>query len=453
MFGFGFSKQGSIKEIFALTDQAQSHMGKGENEQACHAYQSALIKIRELMEKYPNETEHLQSLASVHYTLAGPLNKTGRYEEALSSLRESEQAYRQLEQLSGKSTRHLVADVLCRIGLTESERGFGISAILNLDEAFTIYRELVETSVATYVLDYARVLTGIAQVQFKFGDADLAVASADTAIKIYLTEAQTINASSQASLHSGYLLSAASVASEVHALFNRTKLALSADDFAIHTAQSLAPRGLPSDKENLSAAFMRKHLHLLSIGEDDKAREYIEASYQVDACSSRKTLDRWENLGRTDNLQKTTLSHALEFILQAREIPAEDLAAVEGALTTLTRPATDLEMLSQSDRISPPLLPTCASLLQKQGKEILHKNPLVAGRLCWEAQCLFALASREQTAEMRYQLAEFGPAWRQAIDTGIEVSKILSLAELQKDLEGWQRGLQNQLPLEAAVLT
>ncbi|MBE1531423.1 hypothetical protein [Actinomadura algeriensis] len=104
-----------------------------------------------------------------------------------------------------------------------------------------------------------------AEVLHRFGDPDLAVASADCAIRQYLNKSAEINASAGGSVHIDRFRRAIAIASELHAAGGRLHLALQVDDMAVRAAGLAgATRG---------AARAREAVHLRADGRTREADE------------------------------------------------------------------------------------------------------------------------------------------------------------------------------------
>jgi tetratricopeptide (TPR) repeat protein len=170
----------------------------------------------------PEEHLHIEAMASMLYSMASALNTLGRPAAAVAALEESEQCYHALGAAGVLAAEPLIADVLARRGLAQHARGYGASAVLDLDAAVSAYRRLYTGHAnAPHALNLARVLAINAVVLRLYGDPDLAVASADSAIRLYNSRLHTVDFRMQAATHARYLQMAAGVASELHAAHGR----------------------------------------------------------------------------------------------------------------------------------------------------------------------------------------------------------------------------------------
>lgn len=77
-----------------------------------------------------------------------------------------------------------------------------------------------------------------ARVLRTWGDPDLAVASADAAMRLYNREVRTDRYRAQATMHAGYWQMAADVAATLHAAHKRFNIAMAISTIAVTLARS-----------------------------------------------------------------------------------------------------------------------------------------------------------------------------------------------------------------------
>lgn len=152
----------------------------GELDSAVGGYEQAAALGRELVAAHPGDPRCLQRLGGALYGLAASYTAVGRPAEAVAVLDECEQAYRGLAGTHDPAP--LLADVRARRGLAQWERGHIASAVLELDRAVREYVRLADED-DQLAPDLARVLAVNARVLADVGDPDLAVASADLAVR------------------------------------------------------------------------------------------------------------------------------------------------------------------------------------------------------------------------------------------------------------------------------
>jgi hypothetical protein len=114
------------------------------------------------------------ALGDVLYDLAGRLLRDGRADDAIAALDEAEQAYGLVPQGADR-----VADVQARRALGYGLAGAGASAVVDAQSAVLHHRGGKRR-------DLARALAVNADVLAAYGDPDLAVASADLAVRLFL---------------------------------------------------------------------------------------------------------------------------------------------------------------------------------------------------------------------------------------------------------------------------
>src|SRR5262249_12385677 len=212
-----------------LYDRACDLLRLDRHAEALPLFEEVLAIGRQLREESPDDPRALQGVASPLYTMAATLSSLGRPDDAIRALAECEQIYLALERSGqGVDIPAKLADVLARRGTANLERGYGASAVLDLDDAVSRYAEICSSAGPERWLDLARVLSSSAVALQYHGDPDLAVGAADRAIRIYVNGRDHLDHVSAQGLER-----AAEVASEIHGEFGRLDAALEADRFCI----------------------------------------------------------------------------------------------------------------------------------------------------------------------------------------------------------------------------
>jgi hypothetical protein len=113
--------------------------------------------------------------------------------------------------------------------------------------------------------------------------------------------------------------------------------------------------------------------------------------------------------------------------------------------TDITRPPLDCAISTPAGRCSPQMAPLHALRLAELAISVLPGAPADGIRIGLEAHYLYAAASRRQVVAMRYQFAEFGPAWARvllACSAAFEQQGDLKMA---LDLASWAAGTAHEL--------
>jgi tetratricopeptide (TPR) repeat protein len=368
-------------ESAALIRRARTAARVGNHAVAARAYEAAAGTVRGLADDL--------TLGDIEYELGQALLSCGRLEEAVRALDRAEQAYGRLSPRRFPAADR-IADVQARRATAYGMVGAGASAIVDAQSAVLHYRQhAVEDQ------DVARVLAVNADVQAAYGDPDLAVSSADLAVRIFLQ-------------HGGedddrHLRRALAVAVAVHGAHGRHDLA----DQAATVTRRLGPAGgVPT------VLAIRQH----------SARPPALAVTVATALDAAR-----QRLGR-----------------QPPQIG--DRAVV--------RPAVDAELVVPLDRVLVPLGPGDRSAdaaarlggtLARTAAELLPLDLVRGTRLGLEAHALLAGASRLESEALRYQLPSLGPPWAAvllACSRGAEADGDPALA---MDLAAWAGGVAEQL--------
>jgi tetratricopeptide (TPR) repeat protein len=161
-----------------LTAEAEALRQVGRSAEALPRFAEALAIVAQLAKADPGDTRLVRERASILYSLGALHSAEDRYADAITALDECEQVYQALSSQGVADTERLIADVKARRGRAKMGLGRGLSAVLELDEAEDCYRTLfTENQSDDNALDLARVLTLNAEVQFVYGDPDVAVAA------------------------------------------------------------------------------------------------------------------------------------------------------------------------------------------------------------------------------------------------------------------------------------
>ncbi|MBO0798013.1 MAG: tetratricopeptide repeat protein [Blastocatellia bacterium] len=388
--------------------KGETMMRMGRHEQALQLHEKALEISRELASAQPEDQLHNRVIASLLYNIASSLLAIGRLKEAIEALEESEQKYLKVGASGLEATDTLLADVQARKGMTKCACGYGASAVVDLNLAVTGYTSLFSgREDDPLYLDLARVLSLNALVLKKWGDPDLAVASADFAIRAYLSRAGEINGTASSALHASYLRMAAGVASEIHAAHGRMNLALSADTFAVHTARSLMPRQTVSDLQELALAVTRAGLHLRDSNRREEAEPLLREGRALDAATTQIAISQWERV--KDGIDPIMLTVATSLTAAAKELGSDRVP--DKLSSSLTCPAIEIKILTPWQRCDLRLAPTFAKQLADAAIALPAAMRGVMVRLGLEAHYLFVMADLFQNPESRHQLIDFGPSW------------------------------------------
>ncbi len=427
-----------------LARKAQELRLMGRHEEALPVQEALLEIARKLALAHPEDTDDLLHVPDELYNLAGSLIATGRLEAAVEALQESEQKYLELGAAGAPGIDALVADAQARKGLAQGILGYGASAVMALDAAVVTYRRLLNGRDGDpRYLDLARALAMNAEVLWMHGDPALAVTSAEGAIHLYASRVQIISHAPDAVMHWGYMRTAASVASEIHAAQGRIDQALTFDQLAVQAARGLAVSRSALDLRALAIAVTRQGLHLKAEGRHDEAEPLLNEAAELDQSCAMEAAERWE-------LAKAGKS-------PARLTLAASLAAAESALGSdqvsnhllgdLTVPPPGHFLITPSDRCAPQLAPAFAQKLAEISVALLPSMQPEGLRLGLEAHFLFAISSRTLTGPTSYRLRDLGPPWARvllACSRAYETQGNLSMA---LDLASWLDGvIVNLLP-------
>lgn len=291
--------------------------------------------------------------------------------------------------------------------------GHGISAVLELDAAVVAYRQrLVHKQDDPHRLGLARVLALNAHVLRTWGDPDLAVASADAAMRLYSPAEQTAEYRAQAIAHMEYWRMAAEVFAEIRAAHGDLQRAIVADATASAIAQSaLNYHHTDNHRWMRASALARQGLHMRALGESRVGEVLIARGRAFDAEAVRQAIAQWE-LTQSD-ADPTRVTVAASLAVAAQELGSSRVPDI--LITTLTRPAVHVALLSPSDRCHPSQAADYALQLAEISLALWNLRRAEALRLGLEAHYLFAIASRMRTTAMRHLMRNYGPLWARVL--------------------------------------
>ncbi|HEV7897024.1 MAG TPA: tetratricopeptide repeat protein [Planosporangium sp.] len=417
------------------TERAGVLAATGRHAEALALQEEALAMVRVIAAQHPGDQRATQLLASILSSMGSSLTAIGRPDVAVAVLDECVRTYRELSR-RGVAVRTLLADVHAGKGAAELARGYGATAVLELDSAVDTYLDPHPGTDDPHPLDLARVLALNASALRAHGDPDLAVASADAAIRLYRSYPDVTNGAPDALTHTRYLLLAANTAADIHGTHDRLASALEAGDFAVRAARAVVD-ALGTEQANrqqanreqanreqanreqanrelanrelanreLATALARKGVHLRAAGRGAAGDSLVEQGRAADAAAAAFVADEWDRVPA--GTRPVTLAESLataDCVLGSGRVP-EILAEA------LVRSAGGREILTPSMRCSPPVSPGYAAMLAGVATQLLPIAPAEGVRIGLEAHYLFAVASREQTMPMRHAYREFGFHW------------------------------------------
>jgi tetratricopeptide (TPR) repeat protein len=394
-----------------LTAEAEALRQAGNHAAALPRFTEAMAIAAQLAEANPGDHRPARQRASILYSLGSVHLALDNYADAVTALDECEQVYQDLGSGGVVDAGRLIADVKARRARVKLAQGRGVSAILDLDEAVVSYRMLFTGSDNDEnALDLARVLTFNAEAQFVCGDPDVAVASADHAIRLYLSRAAAANNDPRGpGMHTGYFCQAAELAAEIHGIYGRFEPAVAAGEMVIEMLRPNAgPGGSPAGRRWLATALARKSVHLEATGERRHRREassLMAESIALDAVAGPAKKLSWER-ARARGMQ-VTLTEALA--VADRELGPGRVRPQ--LLEVVTAPAMQGTIVGPSDRCAPQLGAGFGSELAGIAVDLLPRAPDAGLRIGVEAHSLLAVCSRENPPYLRYQFAEFGVPW------------------------------------------
>jgi hypothetical protein len=335
------------------------------------------------------------ALGDVLRELGVSLTRAGDAAAAAIALEEAEEAYERLPPRRFP-VADLVASVQTRRATAYGLAGAGGSAVVDAQSAVLHYRSRAAAEPAdARRRELARALATNADVLAAYGDPDLAVGSADLAIRLGLALPGGADA------HAGLLRRALSVAIAVHAAHGRHDLA----DQAGAVARRVG--GLAGPAPTVLGARPRAPALAVTV------------ATALDAA--RRRLDR----------------------------PPPRIGD-----RSVVRPAVDVELAVPLDRALVPLGPggRAADAAARLGGTLagiaialLPLDPVGGARLGLEAHALLAGASRLESPLLRHQLPALGPPWAEVLLACSRRAEADRDPALALDLAAWAGGLAEQL--------
>jgi hypothetical protein len=319
------------------------------------------------------------------------------------------------------------------------------------DQAVMTYLDLgADNSAHPLCLDLARVLSLNANVLYAYGDRDLAVCSADWAVRFYLSKAEAINSASlaEAFMHGRYLRGSAGIAARVHSEQGRPEIALAVGATEVHSARAMAQSNAPEDLAHLASALTRHGLVLRDAGRTDEGGELIEEGHGLDPATATAAEAKATGNGDGDGDEPLSASFSAALTAAARRLGDD---RVPSALRDLAfDPADRATTVIPSLRCQMQTAPAVATMLAELAVGLLHdpdpSSAREAGLLGREAHYLFAAASRAQVMSMRYQFHDYGATWARMLLALIPVFESSpGGAVIAEDLAGWLGGVTVQL--------
>lgn len=218
-----------LERCAELTDMAAGLQRRGRLESALIFYIEALDIAEKRTRADPAGDRPIRQRASILFQLGALPIEADRWDVAVTVLEDSERAYRELASRGASCIEPLIADVKARRARARLAGGRGASAVLEVDEAVSYHLgQPAAQQAPARSLGMARVLTSSAVILDRFGDPDLAVVSADRAIRLYTSLADAINAAPDLDFQFEYLLTVADVAARIHSASGRAEYSLAA---------------------------------------------------------------------------------------------------------------------------------------------------------------------------------------------------------------------------------
>lgn len=439
------------RQVGELSSEAQALMVSGFSADAAPLQQEARRLMYVLVERDPGDREAKLMLGSLLYGLGSTLVSARQPDRALAALTECAGVYEELAELGEPDMRPLVADVRARKAQVLTQLGRGVSAVMESDQAVMTYLDLgADNSAHPLCLDLARVLSLNANVLYAYGDRDLAVCSADWAVRFYLSKAEAINSASlaEAFMHGRYLRGSAGIAARVHSEQGKPEIALAVGATEVHSARAMAQSNAPEDLAHLASALTRHGLVLRDAGRTDEGGELVEEGHGLDPATATAAEAKATGNGDGDGDEPLSASFSAALTAAARRLGDD---RVPSALRNLAfDPADRATTVIPSLRCQMQTAPAVATMLAELAVDLLHdpdpSSAREAGLLGREAHYLFAAASRAQVMSMRYQFHDYGATWARMLLALIPVFESSpGGAVIAEDLAGWLGGVTVQL--------
>lgn len=448
------------RQVGELFSEAQALMVGGLSADAAPLQQQARRLMYVLVEHDPGDREAKRMLGSVLYGLGSTLVSAEQPNEALAALTECAGIYEDLAELGEPDMQPLIADVRVRKAQVLSKLGRGVSAVVESDRAVMTYLDLgADNSDHPLCLDLARVLSLNANVLYNHGDHDLAVCSADWAVRYYLAKAEALNNAplSQSFMHGRYLRGSAGIAARVHTEQGRPEIALAVGGTEVHSARAIARSNAPEDLAHLASALTRHGLNLREAGRTDEGTELVEEGRGLVPSAAAEATEYWQSVtahSTGDNGVPLPSSFSAALTAGARRLGDDRVPSTLRELAF--DPAEGATTVIPSLRCPVQIAPAAAAMLAELTVDLLDDpdpySAREAGLLGREAHYLFAAASQAQVISMRYQFHDFGAAWARMLLALIPAfDSDPAGAVIAEDLAGWLAGITLQLQPFALV--
>jgi tetratricopeptide (TPR) repeat protein len=211
---------GAQSQIYDMINAARQAFGQNNPLAAADIQDQAADLARTQADRNPRIPEYRRTLGSVLYGLGSYLAAAGDQFAAVQALNEAEMAYFSLPAREPATARS-IADVCARRSLCWAAMGARTSAVVDVQNALMAYLILKDSD----DLDIARVLAIAADVLTVCIDADLGIACADRALRLYRSASATQGRGVLDNGHLPYLARAAWVSITIHTAHRRTELA------------------------------------------------------------------------------------------------------------------------------------------------------------------------------------------------------------------------------------
>jgi hypothetical protein len=207
--------------------------------------------------------------------------------------------------------------------------------------------------------------------------------------------------------------------------------ALAADDLCVRALEALLAHGALDARGGLVKALVRESGHMVAARRADEAEAIRARARELDATAFAAAMT--ERQQRTALPPPVTLRRALEL--------SENQADSAPMASFIDDPRDPKAAPSLSERYVPQAAVMYAVDFAERCLKLLPTKPVEGLRLGLEAHYVFAIESRRQTPQMRYQLAEFGPHWARALLSCARFYAVAGNGRMAEDLAGWLRGV------------
>jgi hypothetical protein len=442
------------REVATLSGRADAERAAGRLQPALDLQARALAIADELASEHPGDPQYTRAIAGEKYKLGAMQTAAGQHQQAVETLESARQHY---ESIAGQprmpDTAPLIADVEIRRALALAAWGRGASAVPAAAAAVQASTAASDAGPAARQQDLPRLLADNAKILFRYGDPDMAVASADQALRLYLsgTAGRAQFAINQGSVP--YLVTAAAVAALVHARFGRMDTGLTPAALALDwTGQSQLRARLHEVGTRMtgSSDYRRQvQVEVLAGLREDSIPAGLQGGRLQVSDGARQLLTILTALDRTASER-----------LPPPASPADRGVTLTGALRRagldelgagITRPAMDVAILTPYDRAQSDAAAMHGLRLAEAALPLFRPEPSDALRIALEAHYLYAAASQPQAMTMRREFAAVGPAWARALLASAELVTRRGETQFALDLSAWAAGVARQLTPFAVV--